>query len=150
MGFRLNALSNLENEHMEIKKEDILPFVQIKTARSGGSGGQHVNKVSSKVLVILDVLNSSLFTPEQKERIQGKLHKHINSNGEIQVSSQRSRSQLLNKEEAMEKLLKLLNAAFIEQKARKKTKPTKGSVQRRLEDKRKLSLKKIARKGWND
>jgi ribosome-associated protein len=129
-----------------ISTEQINPELKFTTSRSGGPGGQNVNKVETKVTVRWDVANSALITAEQKEIILKKLASRINAEGELMLSAQEKRSQLENKAEVIEKLQKLLTKAFEKKKARRATKPTKGSVQKRIEQKKKHGEKKKWRK----
>ncbi|MBA3901313.1 MAG: aminoacyl-tRNA hydrolase [Bacteroidetes bacterium] len=117
----------------------------IKAVRSSGKGGQNVNKVSTKVEVYFDVEASEILTSEQKIRIQEKLQNKISNEGKLIVVSQQARTQLANKEIAIEKLYKLLQNALKEQKPRKKTKPSKSSVEKRLKNKKAASEKKKLR-----
>lgn|SRR5690606_12327195 len=130
---------------MSFSKEELLPFIQFKTSRSGGSGGQNVNKVSTKVELLFDFSNATIFSEEEKVIISKKLHSRIQSDRLIQVISQESRSQLKNKEIAVNKLYFLLEHALKVQKPRKATKPSKNSIQRRLTSKRNQALKKMNR-----
>jgi len=135
---------------MIFSKEDLLPFIQFKTSRSGGSGGQNVNKVSTKVELLFDLSNAFVFSDEEKAIIAKKLQSRIQSDGFIQVISQESRSQFKNKEIAGNKLYFLIEYALKVQKPRKSTKPNKNSVQRRLNRKKNQALKKINRsKNWD-
>ena len=126
--------------------QDLLPYIRYKTSRSSGSGGQNVNKVASKVELLFDFKECKCFDGEEKTLINTKLSNRIQSEGLLQVISQESRSQLENKEIAMEKLVSLLTNALQVNKSRKKTKPNKRAVQKRLDSKRKQALKKINRK----
>jgi ribosome-associated protein len=115
---------------------DLLAEFQFITSRSSGPGGQNVNKVNSKVELRFDIKNSSLLTDDQKNILLVKLATKITSEGILSVVSQRDRSQLSNKEDAIEKLYLLISKALRPVKPRKNTKPTKGSVERRLTSKR--------------
>jgi|SRR5690606_28067175 len=135
---------------MSFSKDDLLPFIQFKTSRSGGSGGQNVNKVSTKVELLFDFSKAANFSEEEKAIISKKLHSRIQSDSLIQVISQESRSQLKNKEIALNKLYFLIEHALKVQKARKPTKPSRNSIQRRLNSKRNQALKKMNRnKNWD-
>lgn len=126
--------------------ENLLPFVRFKTSRSGGSGGQHVNKVSTKVELLFDLESATLFTDEEKGKLHKKLRARFQSDGFIQLVVQESRSQLENKEIALKKLASLLAEALKTEKRRKPTKPGKAAIQARLDAKRKQALKKINRR----
>ena len=120
--------------------------ITFKTSRSGGKGGQHVNKVSSKVELDFDVVNSSVLAVEQKELVLKNLANRITKTGVLQIVVQSGRSQLANKEIAKEKFYSMIEFALRPKKKRFKTKPTKSSNQKRLDSKRKRSQKKIIRK----
>jgi len=115
---------------------DLSSEFQFLTSRSSGPGGQNVNKVNSKVELRFDIPNSYLLTDEQKETLLKKLATKITSEGLLSVVSQRDRSQLANKEDAIEKLYLLISKALKPAIRRKKTKPTKTSVEKRLTGKR--------------
>jgi len=106
------------------------------TSRSSGPGGQNVNKVNSKVELRFDIPNSLVLTVEQKEKLLTKLTSKLTVDGVLIIASQRDRSQLSNKEEAIIKFYKLVNAALKPVKRRKATRPTKSSVENRLVGKR--------------
>lgn len=107
-----------------------------KTSRSGGSGGQNVNKVSTKVLLEFDVVNSKFLDDDQREIILLKLENKINSEGILQVVSQTERTQLKNKKIALEKFNLLISNCFLVRKERKATKVPKVVKEKRLNDKR--------------
>jgi ribosome-associated protein len=115
---------------------DLSSEFQFLTSRSSGPGGQNVNKVNSKVELRFDIPNSILLTDEQKEILLNKLSTKITSEGILSVVSQRDRSQLANKEDSIEKLYLLISKALKPVIRRKKTKPTKSSVEKRLTGKR--------------
>ena len=105
---------------MDLPQERLLPHITFKTSRSGGPGGQNVNKVSSKVELRFDFIRSDALSDDQKKLISKKLQKHITADGHIQVFSQESRSQLQNKENA----LRLLKSQLYEIEMRKKMEAT--------------------------
>jgi len=115
---------------------DLSSEFEFLTSRSSGPGGQNVNKVNSKVELRFDIENSSLLTDDQKEILLVKLATKITSEGILSVVSQRDRSQLANKEDAIEKLYLLISKALKPVIRRKKTRPTKSSVEKRLTGKR--------------
>lgn len=120
----------------EVILPDLSAEFQFATSRSSGPGGQNVNKVNSKVELRFDIAHSEILTLEQKETLLQKLASKITSDGILCVVSQRDRSQLANKEDVISKFYALLARALKPQKPRKKTKPSKTSVEKRLTGKR--------------
>lgn len=132
-----------------IAKDEIIE----KFSRASGRGGQNVNKLSTKAEVRWNVGKSKKFSSEKKEKIRRVLANKINAKGELIVVSQEERSQLQNRELAIEKLNNLVKSALIPKKKRKPTKPTMASKERRLAIKKRLKEKKTWRKkpaqGWS-
>lgn len=130
---------------MDLKERDLEKELQFQASRSGGAGGQNVNKVATKVELKFDVQNSERLSEEEKALVQEKLASRINSDGLLQVVCQTERSQLRNKELCLERFYELLRQALTKQKKRKATKPSRASVRRRLENKKKQGEKKASR-----
>jgi ribosome-associated protein len=135
---------------MQIDKQSLQKEIIYKASRSGGKGGQNVNKVSSKVELLFSVNDSALFTDEEKQLLNEKLQARLNKDGYIQVFCDEERSQYLNKEKALERLINLLVNALKKPKVRKPTKVSKAAKAARLDQKRINSQKKEGRKGVSD
>ncbi|SMD00598.1 alternative ribosome rescue aminoacyl-tRNA hydrolase ArfB [Pedobacter africanus] len=127
-------------------KEDILKAVTFKTSRSGGKGGQNVNKVSSKVELIFNIAAADFFDEQEKILLQERLAGRLDQQGNLHVVSQEDRSQLLNKEKTIAKLIVLLKSALHVQKKRKPTKVPKAVIRKRLANKQAIAQKKESRK----
>lgn len=127
-------------------KIDITREISYRTARSGGKGGQNVNKVETMVEGLWDIDKSQLFDDEQKQRIKDKLRNRITQNGILIVKSQSHRTQLGNKEIVVKKMNQLLIDSLKKKKSRISTNPTKASKERRIESKKKLSMIKSGRR----
>ncbi len=117
--------------------EDELKF---SATRSSGPGGQHVNKVNTRITLWFDVGQSSSLSPEQKNRIMSRLKTRISKDKRLRVISQRHRSQIANREAAIERFAQLLKEALTELPPRKKTKVSKNANQRRIDGKKHHSM----------
>lgn len=129
----------------EIKKL-LEQTAMFSASRSGGPGGQNVNKVNSQVELRFSVANTTLFSEEEKARIFEKLKNKINSEGEIIITSQEGRSQLENRELVIQKFFQIIESALRVQRKRIKTTPSHASIKERLEIKKINAKKKQMRK----
>ena len=127
-------------------KDELIKELTFKTSRSGGKGGQNVNKVSSKVELIFNPQNSLLFTDDEKVLLLERLANRLDSEGNLHIVSQEDRSQLLNKQRTVIKLVKLLTQCLQVEKKRKPTKIPKAVIAKRLNNKAIISSKKENRK----
>lgn len=129
-----------------LNKENLIKELHFKAIRSSGAGGQHVNKVSSKIELTFDVLNSQVLSSRQKETLQVKLSNRISKDGILILFCDESRSQHKNKELAIKRFIELISNALKRQKVRRATRPSRSSVIRKAENKKKNSAKKSLRK----
>ena len=119
--------------------------VTFTTSRSGGPGGQNVNKLETRVTLRFDLTGSAALSEEQKARLRERLATRITRDGVLQVSSQKHRSQGANRDAAVERFAELLRENLREEPPRKKTRPSRAAKARRLDEKRRQSQRKRER-----
>ncbi len=129
-----------------MNKERIIQEIRFKAVRSSGAGGQHVNKVSSKIELIFDLLHSSALSDSEKQLVIQKLGSKLTKEQLLLMQCDTSRSQHKNKELVIKRFLEVMEAALLVPKPRKKTKPSKAAKEKRLKSKQKKAEKKLGRK----
>lgn len=129
-----------------MNSEKIIKELKFKAVRSSGAGGQHVNKVSSKVELIFDLQNSLELTEEEKELLFKNLKTKLTKENLLLLSCDESRSQHKNKEIVIKRFLEIISKGLIVPKKRKPSKRTKSSILKRLEKKKKQAFKKAFRR----
>ena len=120
-------------------------YLSWTATRASGPGGQNVNKVNSKVWLSYDLRGCDAVTPEAKARLRKQASGRIDQEGRLNISSQKTRDQSRNLVDARERLRALIEVALVRPKARRKTKPSRGSKRRRLDAKRQNKEKKAKR-----
>ncbi len=126
--------------------KDFSKELSFKTSRSSGAGGQNVNKVETSVTVMWKIQDSLFFNEDQKNLIQIKLKNRVNAEGFLFLTVSETRTQLMNKAKAIEKILELVDKSLVIPKKRLATKPLRSQKQKRLDTKKKISDKKENRK----
>ncbi|MBK7875038.1 MAG: aminoacyl-tRNA hydrolase [Planctomycetes bacterium] len=141
-----------EREPLEIRPGVVIPEWELRPefSRASGPGGQNVNKVETRAVLRFDVARSTAFRPEQRARLLERLASRLTNQGELLVACTEHRSQERNLAGARERLATILRAALHVDAPRRPSRPTRGSVRRRLEQKRKRSGTKRARRGEGD
>ena len=125
--------------------------LRFESAQSGGPGGQNVNKVSTAIYLRFDIENSPSLPDEVKARLKSIAGKKVNKDGILLIKAMQHRSQLQNREEALDRLVELLRAATVIPRKRRPTKRSRASHQRRLDHKRRQSMKKADRsRRWGE
>jgi ribosome-associated protein len=131
------------NEHLHIPDDEL----EWTYARSGGPGGQNVNKVSSKAILRWRLGSNTTLPAEARARLIGQQRRRITTEGDLLITSQRYRDQERNRQDCLDRLREMVLAALEAPKPRKATKPTRGSRRRRLAEKRRRSATKEQRRG---
>lgn len=126
--------------------DELIKEIKFKTTRSSGAGGQHVNKVATKVELRFHIDSSDLLDQQQKDTITIKLLGRINNDGELILHCDETRSQLKNKEIVFKRFIELIKEALKPIKKRKPSKPGKSAIKKRLDAKKKHSQKKDSRR----
>ncbi|MCF6279572.1 MAG: aminoacyl-tRNA hydrolase [Flavobacteriaceae bacterium] len=129
-----------------MNSENLIKELSFKAIRSSGAGGQHVNKTSSQIVLTFDVLNSKVLNDEEKESLFRKLKTRLSKEFILTLNCSETRSQHKNKEIVIKRFLELISDGLKVKKYRKKSKPSKASIKKRLEKKAKHALKKSNRK----
>lgn len=124
----------------------VIKELKFKAIRSSGSGGQHVNKVSSKIELSFDILSSKGMNKEQKLLVLKKINSRITNSGILVLQCGETRSQHRNKEIIIQRFLEILKSSLKIHKKRKISRPSKKSVKKRLDEKKRQALKKSNRK----
>ncbi|MEB2783953.1 alternative ribosome rescue aminoacyl-tRNA hydrolase ArfB [Algoriphagus persicinus] len=137
------------NIEARISGGDFLRELQFITSRSGGAGGQNVNKVETKVQLKFDIPKSLQLNGEEKTLLLDKLKSKTDQEGVLQLQSQEKRSQTQNKELVIRKFEDLMRKAFHKKRIRKATKPKKGAIEKRLKAKKNQAEKK-ANRSWKE
>jgi ribosome-associated protein len=137
----------LEEDNLQINESTVIPVSELRFrfSRSSGPGGQHVQKTSTRVELLFDVANSPSLTDAQRSRVLDRLSGYVDSAGVLHLFSQSARSQLRNRQEAVDRFQALIRHALKRRRRRKPTRPSAASRERRLQKKRERSQRKRLR-----
>lgn len=142
----MNAGALFVNPELRIPREEL----SFRASRSGGPGGQHVNKSSTRIELIWNVRTSRALTEEQRTLLSSKLATRLDAEGELRIVASDHRSQTRNRDAAEDRLARLVRIALTVPKARRKTRPTRSGVEKRLRSKKARGETKRARKVVDD
>lgn len=135
------------NRNLEIPEHEL----EFRFTPSGGPGGQHANKASTRVEVVWNVASSTALGPRQRQRLIGALRNRIDGNGNLRLASARQRSQMQNRHEVVDRLQTLVRRSLVPPKKRVGTKPSRASKEKRLaQKKRRSDIKKNRKIGFDD
>ena len=136
------------DREVRVRPDLVLPAsaIAIRFSRSGGPGGQNVNKVETKAEVLFDLAGTTLLAPADRARAMARLASRLTKEGVLAVACDRTRHRERNLREALERMGEILRAAILPPRPRRPTRPTRGSKERRLEDKRRRSARKRDRR----
>jgi len=128
----------MADDALEVAPGIAIPLaeLELRASRAGGPGGQHVNKTATRIELVFDLAHSPSLPGEARERLLVALAHRLDARGCLRVVAARSRSQLRNREEALERLRDLLARALAPRRPRRATRPTRASVERRLTEKK--------------
>ena len=129
----------------QLKIEDLRPWLEVRFSRAGGPGGQHVNKVSTRVALLFDFTDCELLTSFQKHRIRQRLATRLSRDGHLRVICQQTRNQVVNRAVAEQRLIELLRENLKVLKKRVPTRPSRASKERRITDKKRRGQTKRLR-----
>lgn len=132
---------------MRLTPSDLAPWCEYRFDTSGGPGGQHVNKVSTRATLLFDYAHCTLLSEFQRARLAARLHSRFSSDGRIRVVAQQDRSQSANRAAAAERLVELLTAALAVPRTRVATRPSRAAKRRRIVQKRQRGETKRWRSG---
>jgi ribosome-associated protein len=137
---------------LRVTRSVVIPLAEIELTHSpsGGPGGQHANKTSTRVDLSWNVDRSSAVGPRQRERIRARLRNRIDTNGNLHLSSAANRSQLRNREAVLERLAQLLEGALRVEKTRRPTKPSRRATDERIQQKKRRGAIKRSRRSVNE
>jgi len=140
-----------DDAYLSVGESLVIPRGELhyRATAAGGPGGQHVNRSSTRIELLWDLPHSLAVTDDLRERLQAKLESRLDSQGRVRVVASERRSQLQNKLAAEAKLVALIRQALHVPKRRRPTRPTKSSVERRLDEKR-VRAKRKRERGWRD
>lgn len=124
--------------------------IEVSAVRSPGPGGQNVNKVASKVLLRVDLSRVQGLDDTARARLISLVRTRLDAEGKLLVTSSRTRDQLVNLQDAREKIRDLIARAMVVPTVRRPTRPTRGSVRRRIEDKRRRGERKLQRRSGGE